>query len=52
VARGDVLIIVEAMKMLNELRCRVPVGEVSAVLFEVKDRVEIGDILIELTEPA
>jgi biotin carboxyl carrier protein len=49
VAQGDVLLVVEAMKMLNELRCRVA-GVVSAVHPEKGQRVEIGDVLIEISE--
>ena len=46
VAQGDVLMVVEAMKMLNELRARVA-GEVESVLVEVRDRVELGaDLLV------
>lgn len=51
VAQGDVLLVVEAMKMLNELRSRVT-GVVSAVQVEKGQRVEIGEVLIEITEPA
>jgi biotin carboxyl carrier protein len=51
VAQGDVLMVVEAMKMLNELRARVP-GLVSAVNNEAGDRVEIGTLLVEITEQA
>ncbi len=50
VSQGDVLLVVEAMKMLNELRARVA-GSVSAVHPEVGERVEIGDLLIEVSEP-
>ena len=49
VAQGDVLIVVEAMKMLNELRSRVS-GAVAAVHPEAGQRVEIGEILIEISE--
>ena len=49
VIQGDVLMVVEAMKMLNELRARVP-GLVSAVNNEAGDRVEIGTLLVEITE--
>jgi len=49
VAQGDVLLVVEAMKMLNELRCRVA-GVVSAIRPEKGQRVEIGDVLIEIGE--
>jgi pyruvate carboxylase subunit B len=50
VAQGDVLIVVEAMKMLNELRARVA-GAISAVHPEAGQRVEIGEILVEVSEP-
>ncbi|HWC31272.1 MAG TPA: acetyl-CoA carboxylase biotin carboxyl carrier protein subunit [Dehalococcoidia bacterium] len=49
VAQGDVLLVVEAMKMLNELRTRVA-GVVSAVHPEKGQRVEIGDVLVEIAE--
>jgi biotin carboxyl carrier protein len=49
VAQNDVLMVVEAMKMLNELRARVS-GEVSAVHAAVTDRVELGSSLIEISE--
>jgi biotin carboxyl carrier protein len=49
VQRGDVLFIVEAMKMLNELRARVS-GVVDSVLVEDRQRVEIGQPLIEIRE--
>jgi biotin carboxyl carrier protein len=55
VERGDVLMVVEAMKMLNDLKSRVG-GTVSLVKQEGDrpvqkgDRVEIGDILVELRE--
>ena len=49
VAQNDVLLIVEAMKMLNELRSRVA-GKVTAVHVSGKDRVEIGTRLIEVSE--
>jgi acetyl/propionyl-CoA carboxylase alpha subunit len=51
VAQNDVLVVVEAMKMLNELRARVA-GEVGAVHIAERDRVEIGARLIEVTETA
>jgi biotin carboxyl carrier protein len=50
VIRGDVLLVVEAMKMLNELRSRVS-GRVSVVQPEQGQRVEIGDVLVEISEP-
>jgi biotin carboxyl carrier protein len=49
VAQGDVLMVVEAMKMLNELRARVP-GVVAAVPAEPGQRVEIGTLLVEVRE--
>jgi biotin carboxyl carrier protein len=49
VERGDVLMVVEAMKMLNDLRSRVA-GVVSAVSAGKGDRVEIGGIIVELRE--
>ena len=51
VAQGDVLMVVEAMKMLNELRARVP-GLVGAVNAEPGQRVEIGAVLVEISEQA
>ena len=57
VAVGDlvdtstVLVVVEAMKMLNELRSRVA-GVVTAVNVEERQRVEIGTILVEIGEPS
>lgn len=51
VVQGDVLMVVEAMKMLNELRARVP-GAVSAVNAEPGQRVEIGTVLVEVSEVA
>jgi biotin carboxyl carrier protein len=47
VEQNDVLIIVEAMKMLNELRARVG-GEVAVVHVAERDRVEISARLIEI----
>ena len=49
VAPGDVLLVVEAMKMLNELRARVP-GRVAAVRVAEGERVEIGNPLVEVRE--
>jgi biotin carboxyl carrier protein len=49
VERGDVLIVVEAMKMLNELRSRVP-GVIGQVLVTQGQRVELGEALIEVNE--
>lgn len=46
---GDVIAVVEAMKMLNDLRSRVS-GVVTAVHVQEKDRVEIGQRLIEISE--
>jgi biotin carboxyl carrier protein len=51
VGQGDVLLVVEAMKMLNELRARVA-GTVAAVHAEAGQRVEIGEVLVEVTEPS
>jgi biotin carboxyl carrier protein len=51
VNRGDVLLVVEAMKMLNELTARVS-GEISAVNVEAGQRVEIGTVLVEVREQA
>jgi biotin carboxyl carrier protein len=50
VAQGDVLLVVEAMKMLNELRARVA-GVVANVFVGEKERVEIGNPLVEVLEP-
>lgn len=49
VGRGQVLLVVEAMKMLNELRSRVA-GVVSRVLVAERERVEIGQPLVEIAE--
>ena len=49
VERGEILMVVEAMKMLNELRARLP-GIVSAIPVAERDRVELGAVLLELTE--
>jgi biotin carboxyl carrier protein len=49
VERGAIVLVIEAMKMLNELRVRVP-GVVSAVMAAARDRVEIGTPLLEVTE--
>ena len=49
VAQGDVVLVIEAMKMLNDLRSRVA-GVVSEVYVTEKDRVEIGQKLLEITE--
>jgi len=51
VQQGDVLLVVEAMKMLNELRSRVA-GTVSTVHPEKGQRVEIGEVLVEISEDA
>jgi glutaconyl-CoA/methylmalonyl-CoA decarboxylase subunit gamma len=51
VVPGDVLLVVEAMKMLNELLARVP-GAVAAVNAEPGQRVEIGTLLVEINEQA
>ena len=49
VSRGDVLMVVEAMKMLNDLRCRVE-GRVAVVNVTKGQRVEIGEALVEISE--
>jgi len=49
VQQGDVICVVEAMKMLNDLRSRVS-GVVTAVNVTEKDRVELGQRLIEISE--
>ena len=49
VSPGDVLLVVEAMKMLNDLRCRVE-GVVSAVNVTKGQRVEIGEAMVEISE--
>jgi geranyl-CoA carboxylase alpha subunit len=49
VGRNDVLMVVEAMKMLNDLRPRVE-GIVSAVNATKGQRVEIGEALVEISE--
>ncbi len=49
VEAGTILVVVEAMKMLNELRARVG-GLVSAVNVEERQRVEIGTVLVEISE--
>jgi biotin carboxyl carrier protein len=49
VVPGDVLMVVEAMKMLNDLRCRVE-GTVTQVNVEQGQRVEIGEALLEISE--
>jgi biotin carboxyl carrier protein len=49
VEAGDVIAVVEAMKMLNDLRSRVS-GVVSLVHVQEKDRVELGQRLIEISE--
>lgn len=49
VTRGQVVLVVEAMKMLNELRARVP-GIVSQVFVAARDHVEIGQDLLEVKE--
>ena len=51
VAQNDVLLVVEAMKMLNELRSRVA-GEVSGVYVQEQDRVEIGARLVDVSAVA
>jgi biotin carboxyl carrier protein len=49
VSPGDVLLVVEAMKMLNDLRCRVE-GVVSAVNVTKGQRVEVGEAIVEISE--
>jgi biotin carboxyl carrier protein len=49
VAEGDGLVIVEAMKMENEIRCPRP-GVVTAVNIAVGDKVNLGDVLM-VVEP-
>lgn len=49
VQQGDVLAVVEAMKMLNDLRSRVA-GVVTDVFVAEKDRVELGQRLVEVSE--
>jgi biotin carboxyl carrier protein len=51
VQAGTVLLVVEAMKMLNELRSRVA-GVVTAVNVEERQRVEIGSVVVEISEQA
>jgi biotin carboxyl carrier protein len=51
VEAGTVLVVVEAMKMLNELRSRVA-GLITAVNVEDRQRVEIGTVLVEIGESA
>ncbi|HEX5141651.1 MAG TPA: biotin/lipoyl-containing protein [Dehalococcoidia bacterium] len=51
VAQGDVLIVIEAMKMLNELKSRVA-GTVALVPVEQGQRVEIGTVIAEIVETA
>ncbi len=51
VESGTVLLVVEAMKMLNELRSRVT-GVVAAVNVEQRQRVEIGTVVVEISEQA
>jgi biotin carboxyl carrier protein len=47
IEQGDILVVVEAMKMLNDLRSRVA-GVVGEVAVREKDRVEIGQRLLEV----
>ena len=49
VQEGDIIIVIEAMKMLNDLRSRVT-GVVTTVFVSEKDRVELGQPLIEISE--
>ncbi len=46
---GDVLAVIEAMKMLNDLQAKVT-GIVSSVMVTEKQRVEIGQPLIEIDQ--
>jgi pyruvate carboxylase subunit B len=47
VAPGDVVLLLEAMKMQNEIQCRVP-GRVKAVHVEAGASVDKGTLLVEL----
>ena len=49
VGQDEVLLVIEAMKMLNELRAGVP-GRLSAVHVEAGSRVELGMPLLEVSE--
>jgi biotin carboxyl carrier protein len=49
VQEGDIILVIEAMKMLNDLRSRVS-GSVTAVHVNERDRVELGQPLIEISE--
>jgi biotin carboxyl carrier protein len=51
VEKDDVLLVIEAMKMLNELRARVP-GRLSALNVGDGDRVELGMLLLAIDEQA
>jgi biotin carboxyl carrier protein len=51
VEAGTILMVIEAMKMQNELRSRVG-GTVSAINVEKGQRVETGSSLLEVTAPA
>lgn len=48
VGEGDVLVIVEAMKMEHKITAAIP-GTVVALPFGVGDRVDAGDLLVELS---
>jgi biotin carboxyl carrier protein len=50
VEQGRVLMVVEAMKMLNELRSRVA-GTIASVFVAERDRVDTGAPLLEIREP-
>jgi biotin carboxyl carrier protein len=49
VEKDDVLLVVEAMKMLNELRARVP-GKLSVINVAEGDRVELGMAILAVDE--
>ncbi len=51
VEQGSVLMVIEAMKMQNELRSRVG-GQVSAIKVEKGQRVEAGAVMLEVSAPA
>lgn len=51
VAKGDAVIIVEAMKMENDLKAHVD-GVVSTIEVEPGDAVEVGDVLVTITPDA
>lgn len=49
VEQNDVVIVIEAMKMLNELRARKP-GRLTALHVSAGQRVELGMLLLEISE--